>query len=954
MSFRELTAMSSVGLLLGGLLAVGVDSTATAATPQDCATVFSKPDPWVLNEDGNIEISEEGALVHLVQEWGAVYGDSGTGKPTIILTQSLNLDNCLFTPIGSSAAPFNGTFTSENASSIDGLLVEVVDLAGGLFGVTENAEISNIRLTTPQVTVSRSDTSNDTLFYGGALIGHAKSGTSVTDVRIDTGSGPTDRGSILAPIAGGLVGFNEGTITGSFSSANVTAGNENDSRDVFAAGGLVGLNNGTISGFVGEDNGSRSTATGAVVSYRDFAGGFVGRNEEDGKISYSVAEGEVSTTIGDNAGGFAGENVGTIQKSSAIGDVTSGDDRAGGFVGRNDGLIEDSSATGNAESQGVDANNPGNETGGFVGRNRTDGNIVRSSASGSAKSDEDNAGGFVGQNFGKITLSTARGPATAGGDNAGGFVGRNSASGEISQSTAEGNAFADDDRAGGFAGRSTGVITKSNASGNAEATNEQAGGFVGYLGGGKIEESTATGNAVAGTNHAGGFVGEMDKGTLVTESIASGTAKADGEEAGGFVGQNRGTVRDSKADGNAEANRRVGGFVGVNYFVIENSGASGSATATTTRAGGFVGWNTNDSADTDLVGVIRQSFATGNATAGTSRAGGFAGVNGRENNATGDVAIVNSFATGNATADVDEAGGFVGQNRESVQFSYSIGQATSPSASGGFVGLSNGSAATALDSFWDVETSRLTTSSGGTGKSTAEMKAISTFNDTGTVGLDNQWGIISSNSIGGPTGTSTQLWGMGPSVNCGYPFLYWQNTTVITCATSNTSASSRERQASSPALHLDLQAIVGGPVAGAPVILEGQGLAPGSTMTLVLRSTPQTLTQGTASALGNVSTRAQLPAIPAGRHILTLTGTAPDGSLFSLVQSFTVGSDGTFLTIGAPTGTHIGGLAATGPSAALHWTGVVGLGALTLGLGLLIARSRKQNGLVSEVHQPRS
>ena len=171
--------------------------------------------------------------------------------------------------------------------------------------------------------------------------------------------------------------------------------------------------------------------------------------------------------------------------------------------------------------------------------------------------------------------------------------------------------------------------------------------------------------------------------------------------------------------------------------------------------------------------------------------------------------------------------------------------------------------------------------------------------------------------------------------------------------TSNTSTSPRERQASSPALHLDLQAIVGEPVIGAPVILGGQGLAPGSTMTLVLRSTPQTLAQGTVSALGNFSRRAQLPAIPAGQHTLTLTGTAPDGSLFSLVQAFTVGSDGTFVTIGAPAGTHMGGLAATGPTTALHWTGAVGLGALTLGLGLLIARSRKPAELVPSPHHPR-
>jgi len=49
---------------------------------------------------------------------------------------------------------------------------------------------------------------------------------------------------------------------------------------------------------------------------------------------------------------------------------------------------------------------------------------------------------------------------------------------------------------------------------------------------------------------------------------------------------------------------------------------------------------------------------------------------------------------------------------------------------------------TVSNSFWDMETSGMEESDGGTGKTTVEMQDIGTFADTATEGLDDPWVII--------------------------------------------------------------------------------------------------------------------------------------------------------------------------------------------------------------------
>jgi hypothetical protein len=66
-------------------------------------------------------------------------------------------------------------------------------------------------------------------------------------------------------------------------------------------------------------------------------------------------------------------------------------------------------------------------------------------------------------------------------------------------------------------------------------------------------------------------------------------------------------------------------------------------------------------------------------------------------------------------------------------------------------------------SFWDSETTQQSASHGaGDGLATAAMKVIGTFADAG-------WAIVTG-GVGGPS----DVWGICPGVNGGYPFLLWQ------------------------------------------------------------------------------------------------------------------------------------------------------------------------------------
>ena len=98
--------------------------------------------------------------------------------------------------------------------------------------------------------------------------------------------------------------------------------------------------------------------------------------------------------------------------------------------------------------------------------------------------------------------------------------------------------------------------------------------------------------------------------------------------------------------------------------------------------------------------------------------------------------ISNCYSTGDVT-DGDNPGlfgGLVGYNTSgTISNCYSTGSVSGGSGSfcvGGLVGWENNGSGI-VSSFWDINTSGQTTSTGGTGKTTAQMKTLSTFTSAG-------------------------------------------------------------------------------------------------------------------------------------------------------------------------------------------------------------------------------
>jgi len=150
-------------------------------------------------------------------------------------------------------------------------------------------------------------------------------------------------------------------------------------------------------------------------------------------------------------------------------------------------------------------------------------------------------------------------------------------------------------------------------------------------------------------------------------------------------------------------------------------------------AGGFVGINN---------GIIVQGFATGavSVSGNDGFAGGFAGTN--------SGSITQAYATGAVTGGTGSViGGFVGANNEggSLEQTYAIGKLTGGGTVGGLAGTNDG---TVNNSYWDTQTTGVSTSAAGTGLTTAAFIAAL------------------------PPGFDTTVWGLQP--NPSYPHFTWQ------------------------------------------------------------------------------------------------------------------------------------------------------------------------------------
>ena len=143
-----------------------------------------------------------------------------------------------------------------------------------------------------------------------------------------TGSGAVIRNLGLTDVnvsgrfqVGGLVGWNDGSVTASYVMGSVSGTN--------SVGGLAGYNFLSV---------TASYAAGSVSAGTNTVGGLVGWNQ--GTITAGYATGSVSA-VSNTAGGLVGDNSGSVTASYATGNVTA-DSNAGGLAGDNSGTVTDS------------------------------------------------------------------------------------------------------------------------------------------------------------------------------------------------------------------------------------------------------------------------------------------------------------------------------------------------------------------------------------------------------------------------------------------------------------------------------------------------------------------------------------------------------------------------------------------------------------------------------------
>lgn len=386
-------------------------------------------------------------------------------------------------------------------------------------------------------------------------------------------------------------------------------------------------------------------------------------------------------------------------------------------------------------------------------------------------------GAIVGTNDGLIEDCHVIGGIVNATISAGAICGSNNISGVIRGCTASATISATLSSAGGLVGGNNGLIEACSAGGNVSAINNRAGGLVGYQTGGTIRNSFSSASVSSGEN-VGGLVGELNN-SMIIDSYAVNGQISGTKSVGGLVGRATATaptyvvIRGCYTINNVRGKENVGGVVGIiNNAKIEYSysksainiisppgtaigGVCGrneqatvsysfakvTITGTGNRVGGIVGYNYNNSlvercysgssinvvgddvgggVGRNEVGEIRESLSREISVTGTNNVGGFLG-----HNFQGRVFDSYSWAEVSGTQYV---GGFVGYNigvSSQMRRCYSIGRVVGDTNIGGFSSFDLNN--TIVDSYWDIDTSGLSNSWGGTGKTDAEMMQQSTF-----------------------------------------------------------------------------------------------------------------------------------------------------------------------------------------------------------------------------------
>lgn len=513
--------------------------------------------------------------------------------------------------------------------------------------------------------------------------------------------------------AGGVAGWNEGTITGGSMAASLG----NREAGYTYLGGVAGVNGGRIQ--------SAYPAKDCAVRGDSCVGGIAGVNL-GGDAAASTRKGLIICTGNNNstgtveanryAGGVAGANVGSISLSGKLQSSVTATGYAGGVAGINTdkGSIYSAENTTGTVWGSVTA---ANYAGGVVGTNRAE--ITRVDNHASVRASTKYAGGIAGENYegGKISACVhAQNQVYATNGEAGGIAGNNNSGASIENVQVKANVTAANGTAGGVTatnfgiiGQETGLENNSSVSGcTITGTSESIGAIAAYnragatirnvklaekanvrfstpavtIGGlAGMNEGTVTGCQVgngalalndglrAGTNTVtlGGAVGcTTEHGTVSSTNVLLDlTQNLDKyTNLGGVAGRNDGTLKQCTYSGTMGGNADTDGLV------------SDGARSTGSTVGGIAGLNNSTITGCEVKYIKLQVSGISNITttqtadeklASASHVGGIAGRNNDEI-ANSYVATKRSSGAGSIiTARYGFVGGVAGSNNGTIK-----------------------------------------------------------------------------------------------------------------------------------------------------------------------------------------------------------------------------------------------------------------------------------------------
>ncbi|HAL45090.1 MAG: hypothetical protein A2Y12_20125 [Planctomycetes bacterium GWF2_42_9] len=732
--------------------------------------------PTFAKYSGGTGTSTDPYLIETPQDMNAIGADSNDWNKCFKLIADINMAEFTGTKykiIGNSTTQFTGVFDG-NAQVISNLayITTNYDNYIGMFGRTSQAILKNISIVNASFSTKG--------VYAGGLVAYSNGGIIANCYVIGSVKGVDNNGGLCGRNNSKIIDcFSNGSVTGSGSNTGGFCG-RNDSIITncyssntvggdYSVGGFCGIHYGTI---------DKCYSTGNAYGGGKYIGGFCGSNL-GGKIRNSFSNGNTSSSNTSEAvGGFCGYNnngyifncyatgiiagiyktggvcghnkgaTGNIINCYSTGDVT-GYNPAGGICGQNEGAIADcytisyltykGAYTGGACGKNTGAvincyfiEDTGTDNG--IGESLTEAQMKQQSSFMGFDFIDDNTDGtcsfwimkpenypklyifdinFVSHQFNRQGVTTD--PY---------LIGDSNDLGAIWQQSESNYKLANNINLKGIKW-SLAVIPF--FSGSFDANNYimsnltiSSSSYSGLFG--TIESTAIIKNVVIedvniiGGNYSSSVCGYNSSGKIIN---CRSNGKVNGlSNVGGICGYNSSGLLDGcYFIGDIAGTNNTGVLCGYNSGKIINCFSTGNVSGEI-NVGGLCGYNYNN---------IKSSYSMANVS-GIENAGGLCGSN-------YFATILNSFSSGDVWGSGYCTGGFCGYDTNgNICKCYSTGDVNSSHIYGGFCGMDSGG--TLSDCFWNKEICDANglgngTSSWVVGRTTAEMKTLSTFTNAG-------------------------------------------------------------------------------------------------------------------------------------------------------------------------------------------------------------------------------